>query len=168
MKTIPAKFALILTFLLSLALPLIAGRVPVPLDTADHALKIMGPKEMKVEQIEGGGIRITCPASSTRNAVDINYQFSDPAKAAAIGVEIKQTPGVERTLAACTLQNGKRLLQFMEDLGTESIARTIDLSSLAAEKKFDLDSPVAVVRIAFRTKPDSGEQVVELKNWWIE
>lgn len=138
------------------------------LPVTSETFKITGIKNAKVENVEGGGIRISFRNDSDkRSSLQLEYHFPQPVKATNMGFEFRQAE-TEKLATSGLLENGKRLKTTLESMGPELFPYTVDFHHLATEAKIDLDSPLKSVTISFRISPKSGDRFVELKSWWVE
>lgn len=143
-------------------------RTNIPVGTENTALKITGIKDPKIENLEGGGIRISFRNDKDkRSSLQLEYHFPQPIKATSMGFEFRQAE-TEKLTASGLFENGKRLKKMLESMGPEIFPYAVDFSQLATGAKMDLDSPLKSVTISFRISPQSGDRFVELKSWWVE
>lgn len=141
-------------------------QIPVAVDAP--GLKITGNKSAKVENIEGGGIRISYNhTGDKRSAIGIEYTFPQPVTATNMGFEFRQAE-TERMTASGTFGEKQVLTKSMDRMGPELFPYTLDFAYLASEKKMNIEGPLKRVSISFRITPQAGERFVELKNWWVE
>lgn len=143
------------------------ARTEIPIK-AEGDLKITGIKDPKIENLEGGGIRISfLNDKDKRSSLQLEYHFPQPVKATTMGFEFRQAE-TEKLSGSGLFENGKRLKKMLESMGPEVFPYAVDFSQLATEAKMDLDSPLKSVTISFRISPQSGDRFVELKSWWVE
>jgi hypothetical protein len=133
-----------------------------------EALKITGNKTAKVENMEGGGVRISFNhTGDKRSGIGIQYTFEEPVTASNMGFEFRQAE-TERLTAGGTFENKQRLEKSLDRMGPELFPYTLDFAYLASVKKVNIDGKLKSVSISFRIAPQAGERFVELKNWWVE
>lgn len=146
--------------------PSTRSEIPVKADAA--GLKITGIKNHKIENLEGGGVRISFRNDNDkRSSLQLEYHFPQPVKATNMGFEFRQAE-TEKLATSGLFENGKRLKKTLESMGPEIFPYAVDFNTLASEAKIDLDSPLKSVTISFRISPQSGDRFVELKSWWVE
>jgi hypothetical protein len=141
-------------------------QIAVAVDTP--GLKITGNKTAKVENIEGGGIRISFNhTGEKRSSIGIEYIFPQPVAATNMGFEFRQAE-TERLAASGTFGEKQTFTKLMDRMGPELFPYTLDFAYQASEKKTNIEGQLKKVSISFRIAPQSGERFVELKNWWVE
>ena len=140
--------------------------IPVAADTP--GLKITGNKTAKVENMEGGGIRISFNhTGEKRSSIGIQYTFPEPVTATNMGFEFRQAE-TEKLAASGVFGEKQTLKKQLDRMGPELFPYTVDFSYLASEAKTNIEGKLKSVSISFRISPQSGERFVELKNWWVE
>lgn len=164
--TLRSLLLLVLTFASASAQTPTKIQIPVAADTP--GLKITGNKTAKVENIEGGGIRISYNhTGDKRSSIGIEYTFPQPVTATNMGFEFQQAE-TERMTASGTFGEKQVFTKSMDRMGPELFPYTLDFAYLASEKKMNIEGPLKKVSISFRIAPQAGERFVELKNWWVE
>lgn len=161
---------LFLTVLVSLTVASRAEseRVSIPLKAEDKSVKISGLRDIKVEDMEGGGIRLSFRNDKEhRGHITLEYTFPEPLRLSAMGFELRQAE-TERLVGTAVIDKGKELKKVFESMGPELFPYVFDFLAVASENEMDLEEPIKKVIISFRVAAQSGDRFVELKNWWVE
>lgn len=144
------------------------NKIQIPIAVDAPGLKITGNKSAKVENIEGGGIRISYNhTGDKRSGIGIEYTFPQPVTATNMGFEFRQAE-TERMIASGIFGEKQTFSKSMDRMGPELFPYTLDFAYLASEKKMNIEGQLKKVSISFRIAPQAGERFVELKNWWVE
>lgn len=145
-----------------------SSRTQIPVTVDSPGLKITGIKDPKIENIDGGGIRISFRNDKDkRGGATIQYTFEQPVNATNMGFEFRQAE-TERLAASGTFDNKKTFKKLLDRMGPELFPYSLDFAYLASEQKTNLEGKLKSVSISFRISPQSGDRFVELKNWWVE
>lgn len=138
------------------------------LKNGDKRLNVFGLRKPVIEEIDGG-IRISCHNDDQhRWSAVITYTFEKPVKAGSVSFDFSQTQ-IGKLTAGCELETGVKLRQVLANEGPTLMNYLIDFATVASDSKLSFDdAPVKNVFVSFTVPPDSGDTVIELKNWSVQ
>jgi hypothetical protein len=143
-------------------------RTSIPLSKDAPNLKVSGLRDLKIENMDGGGIRLTFTSNPTqRSTGSIEVTLASPVQVSTMGFECAQGT-TERLVAGGMFQTGKSLKKVVDSGDSALAPYFVDFVELAANAKREVNSLMTVALISFRVPPDSGQHVVEIKDLWVE
>jgi len=157
-----------LGFMMSAKAQTTSEKAVISLKNGEKRLNIFGLRKPVVEEIEGG-IKISCRNEDPhRWSAVVTYTFEKPVKAGSVSFDFSQNQ-IGKLTAGCELENGIQLKQVLASEGPTLMNYSVDFATTASDLKVSFDdAPVKSVFITFTVPPDTGDTVIEIRNWSLQ